>query len=75
MPSSRGSLQPRDGTGVSCNASDLGLISGLGRSLGEGHGNPFQYSYLENPQGQRSLVGYNPWGSKESDTAERLSAC
>ena len=26
-----------------------GLIPGLGRSPGEGHGNPFQYSYLENP--------------------------
>jgi len=31
-----------------CNA-DLGLISGSGRSPGEGHGNPFQYSYLKNP--------------------------
>ena len=28
---------------------DTGLISGLGRSPGEGHGNPFQYSCLENP--------------------------
>ena len=24
------------------------------------HGNPLQYSYLENPHGQRSLVGYSP---------------
>ena len=31
------------------NAGDLGLITGLGRSHGEGHGNPFQYSCLENP--------------------------
>ena len=30
------------------NAGDLGLIPGLGRSPGEGHGNPFQYSCLEN---------------------------
>ena len=29
-------------------AGDLGLISGLGRSLGEGNGHPFQYSGLEN---------------------------
>ena len=28
---------------------DLGLISGLGRSPGEGNGNPLQYSCLENP--------------------------
>ena len=28
---------------------DAGLIPGLGRSPGEGHGNPFQYSCLENP--------------------------
>ena len=38
-----------------CNVGDLGLIPGLGRSLGEGHGNPLQYSCLENPHGQRSL--------------------
>ena len=28
---------------------DVGLIPGLGRSPGEGHGNPLQYSCLENP--------------------------
>ena len=31
------------------NPGDLGLIPGLGRSPGEGHGNPLQYSCLENP--------------------------
>ena len=31
-----------------CNAGDLGSIPGLGRSPGEGNGNPFQYSCLEN---------------------------
>ena len=31
-----------------CNAGDLGLISGLGRSPGEGKGHPLQYSGLEN---------------------------
>ena len=46
---------------------------GLGRSPGGGHGNPLQYSCLQNPHGQRSLVGYSPWGHKESDTAEGLS--
>ena len=44
------------------------------RFPGEGHSNPCQYSCLENPQGQRSLAGYSPWGRKESDTTERLSA-
>ena len=40
-----------------CNAGDLDSIPGLERSTGGGHGNPFQYSCLENPHGQRSLVG------------------
>ena len=31
---------------------DLDLIPGLGRSSGEGHGNPLQYSCLENPMGR-----------------------
>ena len=39
---------------------DTGWIPGLGRSPGGGHGNPLQYSCLENPHGQRSLVGYSP---------------
>ena len=49
---------------------DMGSIPGLGRFPGGGHGNPFQYSCLENPHGQRSLVGYSPWGCKESNTTE-----
>jgi len=53
------------------NAGDLGLIPGLGRSPGGRHGNPLQYSCLENPHGQRSLAGYSPWGRKESDTTKR----
>ena len=47
-----------------CNREDLGSIPGLGRSLGGGHGNPLQYSCLEHPHGQRSLVGYSPWGHR-----------
>ena len=35
-----------------------------------GHGDPLQYSCLENPHGQRSLAGDSPWGHKESDTTE-----
>ena len=53
-----------------CNAGDPGSISGSGRSPGEGNGNPLQYYCLENPHGQRSLVGYCPWGPKEVDTTE-----
>ena len=37
-----------DGKEPSCNAGDLDLIPGLGRSPGEGNGNPLQYSCLEN---------------------------
>ena len=35
-----------------CNAGDLGLIPGLGRSHAGGLGNPLQYSCLENPMGK-----------------------
>ena len=38
-----------DGKGSACNAGDLGLILGLGRSPGGGNGNPLQCSCLENP--------------------------
>ena len=41
-----------------CNAGDLGLIPGLGRSPRGGHGNPLQYSCLENPREQTNLEGY-----------------
>ena len=58
---------------LACNARDLGSIPGFGRSPGGGHGNPLQDSGLENPHGQNSLVGYSPWGCKESDMTERLS--
>ena len=52
------------------NVKDEGLIPGLGRSPGRGHGNRLQYSCLENPYGQSSLVGYSLWGHKETDTTE-----
>ena len=39
---------------------DAGLIPGWGGSPGGGHGNPLQHSCLENPVGQRSLVGCSP---------------
>ena len=57
-----------------CNAGDRGSIPGSGRSPGEGNDNLFQYSCLENPHGQWSLVGYSPRGCKDQDTTERLNA-
>ena len=53
-----------------CDAGDLGSNPGLERTPGEGNGNPLQYSFLENPHVQRSLVGYSPWGRQDSDTSE-----
>ena len=53
-----GSMGPSgsDGKMSACNAGDLGLIPGSGRSLGEGNGNPLQYSCLEN-----SMDGGGAW--------------
>ena len=56
------------------NVEDQGSVPGLGRSPGGEHGNPLQYSCLENPHGWRSLVGYSPWGLKELDIIEQLNA-
>ena len=50
---------------------DTGSILGSGRPPGVGNDNPLQYSYLENPHGQRSLAGYSPWGRKDLDMTER----
>ena len=60
----QGFLGGSDGKESARNAGDLGSIPGLGRSPGEGHGNPLQCSCLENPHGQRSLEGCSPWGRK-----------
>ena len=57
-----------DGKESVCNAGDLGLIPGLGRSPGEGNSYPLQYSGL-----REFHELYSPCGHKESDTTERLS--
>ena len=56
-----------------CNAGDLGLLPGLGRSPKGGHGNPLQYTFLENPMDRGIPVDW--WatvhgGHKKSDTTE-----
>ena len=55
------------------NAGDPGSIPGLGRSRGEGHGNPLQYSCLETPKDRRPWWVTVPWVTKSqtqlSDTA------
>ena len=43
---------------------DSGLIPGLGRPPGGGHGNPLQYSCLENSMDRGSWGGYNPQGHR-----------
>jgi len=55
------------GKASTCNAGDLGLIPGSGRSPGEEKGYPLQYSGLENS------MDYSPWGHKESDMTEQFS--
>ena len=55
-----------------CNVGDVGSIPGLGRSPGEGNGNPLQVFWPGKSHGQRSLAGYSLWGRKESDMTERL---
>ena len=47
----------------------MGSIPGLGRSPGEGNGNLFQYSCLENPVDRRSLQAIV---QKKSDTSEHI---
>ena len=50
------------------------MIPGLGRSPGEGNGNPLQYSCLENSIDRRAWrAGYSSWCHKELDTTEQLT--
>ena len=51
---------------------DVDLIPGLGKSLGGGNGDPFQYSCLGESHGQRSLTDYTQYGQKELDKTELL---
>ena len=53
------------------NIRDTGSIPGLGRSSGEGHGNPLQYSCLEDPMG-RGAWQATVHSVTESDTIEAI---
>ena len=46
------------------NSGDVGWIPGSGRFLGEGNGNPLQYSYLGNPTDKRTWQATVPWDLK-----------
>ena len=61
-----------DGKESAHNSGDQNSIPGLGRSPGEGHGNPLQYSCLENPM-DRVAQGATSWDCKEWEMTERLS--
>ena len=73
IPWQLGLLQWLSDKESTCNAGDTGdgdSIPRLGRSPGGWHGYPLQYSCLEKSHGQRSLVGYSPWGPKKLDLTE-----
>ena len=59
-----------DGKESACNAGDPGLIPELGRSPGEGHGNPLQYFCLENSMNRGVWQATVHGLAKESDTTE-----
>ena len=58
---------------LSAKAEDLGSIPESGKSPGEGHGNSFWYSCLENSMDRGSCQATSLWGHKESDTTEVLT--
>ena len=67
FPGGAGSKEP------ACNAGDTGdpgSVPKWRRFPGGGHGNPLQYSFLDNSQGPRRLAGHSSWGHEEWDTTE-----
>ena len=61
-----------DGKESACNVGDPALILGLGRSPGEGNGNPLQYSCLENPIDRGAWWAVVHQGHKELEMSEQL---
>ena len=69
VPGLLGFPRASDGKEFACQAGDLGSVPGLGRSSGGGHGNPLQYSCLENPM-DRGAWQATVYRVAESDTTE-----
>ena len=63
----RGFLGDSDSKESACNAGDPGLTLGLGRSPGEGNGNPLQYSFLENSMDREAW-----WATVHGDTKNQI---
>ena len=63
-------LIDKESTCYAGDAGDLGLIPGLGRSPGGGHGNTLQYSCLENPMDRGAWWATVHRVHKELDTTE-----
>jgi len=51
-----------------CHVGDMDSVPGLGKCLGDGHGNPLQYSWLRNPMDRGAWQATVHMVSKESDT-------
>ena len=75
VPQVNSELSPggSDGKESACNAGEPGSIPGLERCPGEGNGNPFQYSCLENSMDRGAWGAYIQWGHNESDMTEWLT--
>ena len=71
---STGSLASQDGKVSAYNAGDLGSIPGLGRSPGEGNGNPLQYSCLENHMDRGAWWAIVHGVAKSQTQLKRLSS-
>ena len=62
-----------DGKESTCKSGYLGLIPGLGRSLGGEHGNPLECSYLGNPMERRARWATVHGVAKKSDTTKHIA--
>ena len=65
--------KPSHSTCTARDTGDIGSVTGSGRSPGGGRWQHTPVSLPEKSCGQRNLVGYSPWGHKESDVTEQLS--